>query len=71
MTVRADIAGKYTNRKYAYEPEDMDFCEYFIILLSLYDVIHSDSSVHLCTFFHSSYFGMQYYSCNCLIVSHQ
>ncbi|XP_027019961.1 anterior gradient 1 [Tachysurus fulvidraco] len=27
MTVRADIAGKYNNRKFAYEPEDMDFLE--------------------------------------------
>lgn len=27
MTVRTDIVGKYHNRKYAYEPDDVDFCE--------------------------------------------
>lgn len=28
MTVRADIIGKYHNRKFTYEPGDMDFCEF-------------------------------------------
>ncbi|KAJ3609828.1 hypothetical protein NHX12_024338 [Muraenolepis orangiensis] len=27
MTVRADITGRYSNRMYAYEPEDMKFCK--------------------------------------------
>ncbi|KAB5577277.1 hypothetical protein PHYPO_G00208060 [Pangasianodon hypophthalmus] len=27
LTVRTDITGKYTNRKYTYEPEDLDFLE--------------------------------------------
>ncbi|AWP12831.1 Anterior gradient protein 3 -like isoform 6 [Scophthalmus maximus] len=27
MTVRRDIAGKYNNRLYTYQPEDMDLCE--------------------------------------------
>ncbi|XP_046697491.1 anterior gradient 1 [Silurus meridionalis] len=27
LTVRSDITGKYTNRKYAYIPEDLDFLE--------------------------------------------
>lgn len=28
MTVRNDITSKYTNRKFTYGPEDMEFCEY-------------------------------------------
>ncbi|GAB0191841.1 anterior gradient protein 3-like [Grus japonensis] len=27
MTVRADLTGKYENRMYAYEPEDISTCE--------------------------------------------
>lgn len=33
MVVRSDITGKYKNRKYAYEPNDMEFCEYLIKLI--------------------------------------
>ncbi|MBN3321476.1 AGR3 protein, partial [Atractosteus spatula] len=28
LTVRADIAGKYSNRLYTYEPDDIDVCKY-------------------------------------------
>lgn len=28
LTVRADITGRYANRLYTYEPQDLPLCEY-------------------------------------------